>query len=154
MKNLSFKSKSVYAWLLLLPFLSIYLINISCTIGNLTHDWQFFASADNDNHHQHSHEHERQHADAHHEHNHNSDKNEEEDDGCCSDVTTAFFASVQVPPHNTTVDFTTFQFTVLYAVVNHLFTFDNLELYSDKKPPPKLPPKLSDIRIFLQSFQI
>lgn len=149
MKLSSNISKSVYAWLLLLPFLSIYLINISCTIDNLTHDWQPFTQNDS---HAHGHDHGHDHTS--HEHSHNSNNNDEEDDGCCSDITTAFFASVQVPPHQTTIDFATFQFTVLYAVVNHLFMFDNLELYLDKQPPPKLPPRLPDIRIFIQSFQI
>ena len=153
MKLSSNISKRVYAWLMLLPFLSIFLINISCTVDNITQDWSFFAQKDN-HHQEHSHGHGHDHSS--HEHDHNSNKSDEEDDdGCCSDETAAFFASVQAPTQQVTVDFKSSQFTTLYAVVNSLFLFENnLELYSDKRPPPKLPPKIPDIRIFIQSFQI
>lgn len=148
---------------MLLSFLGIYLINITCTINNCI-EW---CEDTCENHHSNirSHEHHSENTESHEHHsenitNHNDKKShhnddEKDDDGCCKDVATIFFASVQSPTQQIGFDFTPMQLCVLYHFISVDYTiYFMVTFFTETRPPPIYLVKFPDIRIFIQSFQI
>lgn len=148
-------SPKISAFIMLLSFLGIYLINITCTINKCI-EW---CEDTCENHHSNIESHE------HHSENitNNNDKkshhknhdDKEHDDGCCKDIATIFFASVQSPTQQIQFDFTPMQPCVLYYFMCVDYTiYFMVTFFTETRPPPIHWIKFPDIRIFIQSFQI
>jgi hypothetical protein len=153
MKVFSKISSKTSALILLVSFLGIYVINIGCSIGNITQNFEWFSSAEGKHDHS-SHNHGDGH---HHDHGTDSDKqSQEEDDGCCDDEASFLFASVQsVPVQQTDYNFTPPQSDFLFAVIDGVSNTSFKRTYFiDNRPPPDILPRFPDTRIFIQSFQI
>lgn len=148
-------STKTSAFILLFSFLGIYMINISCSIGNVVGDLNWFSQVDEKHDHG-SHNHGDGH---HHDHGNENGKNQDKkdkDDGCCDDEASIFFASVQSAPVNQVkYNFIPTQISILTVVVLDIFDFNlSSDFFIDNRPPPDILPRFPDIRIAIQSFQI
>lgn len=140
--------RSLYSFILLAPFLGIYLIDFTCTIVNATHHIQLFSKSDDHHSHNHGDGHNHQHE------HHHGDKGDDsnKDDNCCKDITLAFFSSVQFQPKQISFNFSLTDFTIIKQLCL-IFFFDYYHFVPDTRPPP-LRQKIPDIRVFIQSFLI
>lgn len=151
MKN-RFQIKSfIIAAIFLAAYLNVFITQASC---NLSH---FFEQPQTAHHHDgHDHHHGNEEVPPHHHDdkpNHQHDGKSEKKGNCYNDKTSAFFAS-QGNPATSSVDFKN-TYTEL-AFINAVFFICNRTVYNTKGhisyslPPPKIP----DIRVFIQSFII
>tara|TARA_R110001592_G_scaffold153736_1_gene382475 strand:+ start:910 stop:1359 length:450 start_codon:yes stop_codon:yes gene_type:complete len=142
-------STKTSAFILLFSFLGIYMINISCSIGNVVGELDLFSQTEH-NHDNHSH------SDGHQHSNGDEKSNDKEDDGCCGDDATAFFLSVaSAPTTHIELNFSPTQLAVLSFEWNDFLTLNpSVDYFSESRPPPDILPRFPDTRIFIQSFQI
>lgn len=131
----------------MLSFLSIQLIAVACTIGNLVHNYVYSFSEENSHH-------------SHHGHNHNDHKNDKkpkggEDENCCVENTAVFLTGIEAVPHDGKMQLD------IPITINFCTNFSNEEVSYDTKleayqirPPPLLFLSPASRRIFIQSFQI
>lgn len=147
-----------------IAFLAIYVNvlakNITCNWGHLISEVGYSHSLDHDHEvhgHSHSHEgnqgHDHHHSDSHHSKDHHSESDSKKDDGnCCNDETAKIFKSLSTPSQfDYNFKLVEFQATNVF-VLNCLSFVPNTSpvVGNYSLPPPKIP----DIRIHIQSFQI
>lgn len=151
-----FQIKSfIIATFFLAAYLNVFATQASC---NLSHLFEQTTKST----HQHEGGHDHHHGNGEevppHHHNdkpdhHHDGKSGKKDNGCCNDKTSAFFAG-QGNPATTSVDFKN-TYTE-FALINPVFFVCNRPVFNTKGhityslPPPKIP----DIRVFIQSFLI
>ncbi|MDO9184399.1 MAG: hypothetical protein Q7W13_00185 [Bacteroidia bacterium] len=152
MKN-RFQIKSfIIATFFLVAYLNVFAKQASC---NLPHIFELSTkSTPHDDGHDHHHGNEE--APAHHhddESNDQQDKKNKKDDNCCNDKTSIFFES-QGNPIVSSFDFKNVSCTELVFIkavfIYNPLVFDIKNYASYSLPPPKIP----DIRVFIQSFII
>ncbi|MBI1781666.1 MAG: hypothetical protein HYR66_09895 [Sphingobacteriales bacterium] len=149
-----FQIKSfIIATFFLAAYLNVFAKQASCNLSHL-----FEQSTKETHHHDddHDHHHGNEEAPPHH-HNdkpdHQHDGKNEKDNNCCNDKTSAFFAG-QGNPATTSVDFNLLKTDIVFinafiSMINPV-VFNTRGYVSYKLPPPKIP----DIRVFIQSFII
>lgn len=137
----------------LAAYLNVFVTQASCNLSHL-----FEQTAKTSHHHDgHDHHHGSEEVPPHHhddkpDHTHDTGK---KDNNCCNDKTSAFFAS-QGNPATSSVDIKKTVYTDLILIFISAFITFNPTVYNTKGyisyilPPPKIP----DIRIFIQSFII
>ncbi len=146
-----------------LPMLGVYMLTIWCGLGNflaeccdhhnqpsVAHHADSPGHSDDHHHDPHSHGHSHDHSGDHHQ------KNSEDDDGCCSDVTTAFFLVFQQKAQPYTVDFHPSESPAAILRVAISQYFPKLEGHALQKwmPPPRPAPSGFSLRILHQSYLI
>jgi hypothetical protein len=140
--------------ILLIPFISIFIINAVCSIQSLfafDKDYTTVQVLDADEGHAHHNE-TTGHAHEDYEHDMGGNKDQSEEDGCCNDVTTLFFSNIFSQPDN----------FIFFHITNQVFVhFDYLDFsqandifITSLNPDLLLRQKIPNIRIFIQSFQI
>lgn len=133
-------SKLLIAALFLTAYCNILVTQLTCNLPHL------LEATKQDGHHHDNDDAEHDHSDS---HKHNDSK----DDNCCNDKTAAFFAS-QINPVNPTFEFkNTFFAKIIFSpncIINFPLPLNSEGYFSYRAPPPKMP----DIRVFIQSFQI
>ncbi len=154
MKN-RFKIKSfIIAAIFLAAYLNVFITQASC---NLSHLFEKTQTAAHNHQNNHDHHHANEDVPPHHhddkpDHQHDG-KSEKDDNNCCNDKTSLFFAS-QGNPSTSSVDLKNpVQADLIFISAFIAFnpTVYNTRGYvSYKLPPPKIP----DIRVFIQSFII
>lgn len=133
-------SKLLIAVLFLTAYFNVPVTQITCNLSHLLEATE-----------QHDHHHNNDVAD--HNHSDSHEHNDSKDDNCCNDKTAAFFAS-QTNPVNPTFEFkNTFFAKIIFStncIINFPLRLNSTDYFTYRAPPPKIP----DIRIFIQSFQI
>jgi hypothetical protein len=149
-------SKLLIAVLFLTAYCNVLVTQLSCNLSDLAE-----AAEQHDHHpdndlaeHSHSHSHGHSHGDSHSDSQSHSQKHHDyKDDNCCKNKTAAFFAA-QTSPVNPTFEFqNTCSADIAFsssATVNFPLPFTSKDYFTSWDPPPKIP----DIRVFIQSFQI
>lgn len=148
-------NQSIKAIVMALSISIVHLVSIACLvddsvelIANLlpqksTHD---------------SHGHHHSHSDHHHgsdSHHHSHEESNSEDEGCCKDEAVVYLSLDQFFSSISDFQFFSNYTGVLLPSNNNLISFNSqLEFYSDKRPPPNIRGKTSDVRVFIQSFQV
>jgi hypothetical protein len=140
-------------FILLIPFVSIFVINSVCSFQSV-----FFFGQDSEvaqNHHEegHAHQHDENGGHSHgHQPEQKAAQNQQEDDGCCNDVTTLFFSNIFAQPD----DFNLFHCENQVLVHNSSLNIveSNTLFVRLINPDLLLRQKIPDIRIYIQSFQI
>ncbi len=140
-------SPQASAFILLFSFLGIYIINIACTIRNSI-EWC------EETHGNHCDDSKFGNNKTLHDDDCDGDCDGDGDEGCCSNVATIFFASVQSPVNQIEFNFTPIQFCVLCNFITIDYTsYSGANFFIKTRPPPVLL-KFPDTRILIQSFQI
>ena len=156
MKN-RFQIKSfITATFFLVAYLNVFATQASCNLPHFFEEISKSTQYQNASHsHGHHHNHDDKKSPSHHNHEDSSHHEEdaEKDNNCCNDKTAAFFAS-QGNPIVSSEDFkNTFCTELVFintATVYYSPIFYNKGAASYSLPPPKMP----DIRVFIQSFII
>jgi len=119
------------------------MINIWCTIENLTHDLDLFAVTQVEHY-------------SNHESNNKNQQDKKEDGGCCDENASVFFVSIQalIPHFELNLTPNCNNFISITPVVVESSRNLYLDLFARIKPPPNVFSKFSNTRIFIQSFQI
>jgi hypothetical protein len=151
-----FQIKSfVIAAIFLAAYLNVFVTQASCNLSHLFEQTATKSSHHHDGGHDHHHGNEEvppNHHDDKPDHHHDG-KSGKKDNNCCNDKTSAFFAS-QGNPATSSVDFKN-TYTEC-ALINAILFVCNRPVFNTKGyvsyslPPPKIP----DIRVFIQSFII
>lgn len=157
MKN-RFKIKSfLIAAMFLAAYLNVFITQASCNLSHLFEKTQTQSQSTHSHQNSHDHHHGNEDVPPHHhddkpDHQHDG-KSEQKDNNCCNDKTSSFFAS-QGNPSTSSVDLKNpVQADLIFISAFIAFnpTVYNTRGYvSYKLPPPKIP----DIRVFIQSFII
>lgn len=140
----------ILALLLLASYVNVFALNLACNYGKL------FSSSHSGHNHQHEHgdhhSHKKHDHGSHHEHSKTSQDEKEDKDDCCNDEAGKVFESVFITSDNVfNIDFSII--SSLPAIFSFLTPNYNISYHSISNyslPPPKIP----DIRIYIQSFQI
>lgn len=157
MKN-RFKIKSfLIAAIFLAAYLNVFITQASCNLSHLFEETQTQSHSTHSHQNSHDHHHGNENVPPHHhddkpDHQHDG-KSEQKDNNCCNDKTSTFFES-QGNPTTFSVDFKN-TYTE-FALINAIFFVCNQPVFNTNGyvsytlPPPKIP----DIRVFIQSFII
>lgn len=147
-----FQIKSfIIAVVFLAAYMNVFITQASCNLSHFFDQPQTTQNHDSHDHH-HGNEVPPHNHDDKPDHQHDG-KSEKKDNNCCNDKTSAFFAS-QGNPSTSSIDFKN-TYTEL-ILINATFFICNRPVFNTKGyvsyslPPPKIP----DIRVFIQSFII
>jgi len=153
-----FKIKSfIIAAVFLAAYMNVFITQASCNLSHLFEETQTQSQSTHSHQHSYDHHHGNKDVPPHHhddkpDHQHDG-KSKKDDNNCCNDKTSVFFES-QGNPATSSVDFknpTQTDLIFIKAFIMFSPAVYNARGYvSYKLPPPKIP----DIRVFIQSFII
>lgn len=135
----------------LIAFLGAHLVSLCCDLGII------YRKAPKDHHHKSGPQVVQAHAghgDHDHGHDHTAHGEGESTEDCCKDLSSSFFSSLAKTEHSYYKVSTTY--TAIAVLFYQLFVADAWSSLQEKIPVPAHlpPPKIPDIRIFIQSFII
>lgn len=141
----------IKALFLLLSFLGVHIISMSCTIINLAHEYAHSKIATEENHPNHSHH-------QHHSHDSNAIANTETDsekESCCIENSSIFLSGIEAIPVSipyTLIPSSSYSNFFLNSKIESVPTFKSMTI--EIRPPPLLDVYSSLLRIVIQSLQV
>lgn len=140
--------RTLLAFLFLASYVNVFALNLACNYSRI-----FSSGHSHDNHNHDHHSHKDHGHGSHDKHHKGEDKQKDKDDGnCCNDEAGKVFESVFVTLNNElaldVLSVSVLPANISFLPTDYKITYHSVSNYS--LPPPKVP----DIRIHIQSFQI